>query len=73
MTRYRIKYTEIKPGGHHERQDDMIMGTLATVRDYIDAHQVYAIDPVVIIEQSGKSDGYGREVPASEWDVIEED
>ena len=72
MARYRIDFTEIKPGGHHDRQSDMVIGTLATVRQYLDRHQVYALDPIVVTEQ-GPSDGPGRVVPASEWDIIDED
>jgi len=50
----------------------MIVGDLTTVRQYLDLTPVYALDSIVVTEQ-GPSDGPGRVVPASEWDVIDED
>jgi hypothetical protein len=71
MTRYRVEYTEVKPGNYHDLQCDMIDGDLTTVRDYFDARHISAVAPILVIEQT-KSDGYGRVVPASEWDVMED-
>ena len=70
MTRYRIQYTKMKPGGTLEKQDDLIHGTLEDVRMYIDTSHVHGRSPITITECT-KSDGYGRVVPASEWDVYE--
>ena len=71
MARYRIQYTEVLPGGYHSRQDDLISGDLQSVRDYLDARRIYGRDPIVITEHT-QSDGNGRIVPASEWDVCED-
>lgn len=73
MTSYRVEYTEIKPGGHRTRQCDRIVGTVQDVRDYLNSGRihVYGLDPIVITEHT-KSDGIGRDVPASEWDVYED-
>lgn len=71
MTSYRVQYTEIKPGGSHARQDENVRGTLADVRDLIDSHHVFGLDPIVITEFT-TSDSCGRVVPASEWDVIDD-
>jgi hypothetical protein len=68
MTSYRIEYTEHKPGGYLERQCDRVVGDLETVRTYLDNQDVWAADPIVITEYT-QSDGRGRIVPASEWDV----
>lgn len=74
MTRYRIQYTEVVPGGSHYRQDDIVhageRGVLS-VLDYLDQRSVWAADPIVVIEHT-QSDGFGRIVPASEWDVCED-
>ncbi len=70
MTRYRVQYTEMKPGGTLERQDDMVHGDLEALRNYFDQCVIWAASPIVVIEQ-GPSDGNGRIVPASEWDVCE--
>ena len=69
-SKYRVQYTEMIPGGARYRQDDMVYGDLESVRNYFDARDVWAADPMVVIEQ-GPSDGFGRVVPASEWDVCE--
>lgn len=71
MTSYRVQYTEVKPGGHHARQDVRVVGTLDNVRAEIDGHRVYAQDSIVVTEHT-QSDGTGRDVPASEWDVYED-
>ena len=68
MASYRVQWTEMKPGGHRERQDDLVRGDLEDVRNYFDSHSVYGRDPIVVIEHT-ESDGRGRVVPASEWDV----
>jgi hypothetical protein len=68
--RYRVQYTEMIPGGARYHQDDLVRGTLADVRDYLDARHIWAADPIVIIEHT-QSDSPGRIVPASEWDVCE--
>jgi hypothetical protein len=74
MTRYRIQYTEVVPGETHYRQDDIVYpgdrGVLS-ILDYLDKRSVWAADPIVVIEHT-QSDGNGRIVPASEWDVCEE-
>ena len=67
---YRIDYTEIKPGGTHVRQSDVVRGGLEDVRNYLDARRVAGLDPIVITEHT-KSDGDGRIVPASEWDAAD--
>ncbi len=71
MMKYRVQYTEMKPGGTLDRQDDMVHGDLEAVRCYFDRQRIWAADPIVVIEQ-GASDGPGRIVPASEWDVLYE-
>lgn len=68
MTKFRLQYTQVKPGGHHVRQDDLIWGTLEDVRTYFDARRIWGADPIVVIEQI-LSDHPGRVVPASEWDI----
>lgn len=67
---YRVQYTEIKPGGSHARQDVSVRGTLDDVRAEIDGHHVYGRDPIVVTEHT-QSDGRGRIVPASEWDIAD--
>lgn len=70
MTRYRVQYTSVKPGGAREREDDMVHGDLESVRCYFDRQSIWAADPIVVIEQVA-SDGPGRVVPVTEWDVCE--
>jgi hypothetical protein len=74
MTKFRVQYTSVKPGGAREREDDIVYagdrGVLA-VGDYLDQHNVWAADPIVVTEHT-QSDGIGRIVPASEWDVCED-
>lgn len=65
---YRVEYTEVKPGGHLDRQNDLVRGTLSDVRDYIDSRRVHGADPIVVAEFT-ESDSVGRLVPASEWDI----
>lgn len=71
MTRYRVQYTEMIPGGARYRQDDMVHGDLEAVRTYFDQRAILAADSIVVIEQIA-SDGPGRIVPAGEWDVLGE-
>lgn len=68
--RYRVQYTEMMPGGSRYRQDDLVIGDLEAVRDYLDARSIWSYSPIVITEHT-QSDGIGRIVPASEWDVCE--
>lgn len=68
MTSYRVEYTEIKPGGAHDRQCDIVRGSLEDVRTYFDERDIWAADPITVIEHT-QSDGNGRTVPASEWDI----
>lgn len=73
MTRYRIDYTEMTPGRpeNYTKQSTIVHGNdLGCVRDYLDSQYVYAREPITVIEQV-QSDGPGRVVPASEWDVDE--
>jgi hypothetical protein len=70
MTSYRVEYTEVKPGGHRDRQCDIVRGDLEAVRAYFDDCDIWAADPIVVVEHT-QSDGSGRVVPASEWDVCE--
>jgi hypothetical protein len=72
MTSYRVEYTEMKPGGARDRQCDIVRGSLDDVRAYFDARSIYGLDPIVVVEHT-QSDGNGRVVPASEWDVYEEE
>lgn len=74
MTRngYRIDWTRFVPGGAHSRECSAVRGDLQTVRDYLDSQSVLAADPIIVTEHT-QSDGQGRIVPASEWDVIPED
>jgi hypothetical protein len=68
MTSYRVEYTSMKPGGARERECDLVRGDLEAVRAYFDAQDIWAADPILVIEHT-QSDGAGRVVPASEWDV----
>ncbi len=68
MASYVVKYTEMKPGGHLERQCDRVRGDLESVREYFDNTTVFARDPITVIEFT-ESDGIGRVVPSSEWDI----
>jgi hypothetical protein len=68
MTSYRVEYTSMKPGGARERECDLVRGTLDDVRTYFDAQDIWAADPIVVVEHA-QSDGHGRIVPASEWDI----
>ena len=68
--KYRVQYTEMIPGGARYKQDDLVMGDLQTVRDYLDTRSIWSYDPITITEHT-QSDGIGRIVPASEWDVCE--
>lgn len=68
MTTHRVQYTEVKPGGSHAYQDESVRGDLEAVRVLLDAHRVYALDPIVVTEYL-TSDSAGRVVPAAEWDV----
>jgi hypothetical protein len=73
MTRYRIDYTEMTPGRpeNYTKQSTIVHGEdVRCVMDYLDTQLVYGRDPIVVIEQT-QSDGPGRIVPASEWDVCE--
>lgn len=63
-----VQYTEVKPGGTHVPQNDLVVGGLDDVRAYIDTRRVWAADPITVTE-AAESDGIGRAVPASEWDV----
>lgn len=69
MTSYRVEYTEMKPGGYRDRQCDIVRGGLEDVRVYFDERDIWAADPIVVVEHT-QSDGLGRVVPASEWDVV---
>lgn len=68
MTTHRVQYTEVKPGGSHARQDENVRGDLGAVHALLDAHHVYALDPIVVTEYL-TSDSVGRVVPSAEWDV----
>lgn len=68
MTSYRVEYTGVKPGGARDRQCDIVRGDLEDVRNYFDERHIWAADPIVVVEHT-QSDGNGRIVPASEWDV----
>jgi hypothetical protein len=68
---YRIDWTRFVPGGAHERESSAIRGDLQSVRNFLDNQDVYGREPIVVTEHT-KSDGFGRVVPASEWDVCEE-
>lgn len=68
MASYRVEYTSMKPGGARERECDLVRGTLDDVRDYFDECDIWAADPIVVVEHT-ESDGNGRIVPASEWDI----
>lgn len=73
MTRYRVKYTEVVPGGTHYHQDTIVYPGergILSINDYLDQFNIWAADPIVVIEHT-QSDGNGRVVPASEWDVCE--
>lgn len=72
MASYRVQYTEVVPGDHHYRQDESVRGTLADVRAYLDTRTVWAADPIIVTEHL-QSDSAGRIVPASEWDVMDDD
>ncbi len=66
--RYRVQYTEVKPGGSHARQDRGGLRSLDDVRALLDSLRVYGRDPIVVTEYAS-SDAAGRVVPASEWDI----
>ena len=68
MTSYRVQYTEIKPGGHLTDQDERVVGTLDDVRDLPDYRPVAGHIAPMVTEYT-ESDGIGRPVPASEWDI----
>jgi hypothetical protein len=65
---YRIEWTRFVPGGYHSRECSSIRGDLESVRNFLDSQDIYAKDPIVVVEHT-KSDGFGRIVPAEEWDV----
>ena len=65
---YRIEWTRFVPGGAHSRECSAIRGDLESVRNFLDSQDVLAADPIVVVEHV-TSDGNGRAVPASEWDV----
>lgn len=67
---YRIEWTRLVPGGAHERECSAVRGSLEDVRNYLDSQDVLASDPIVVVEHT-QSDGMGRIVPQSEWDVCE--
>lgn len=70
MTRYRVQYTQIKPGGHLDRQDELLTcNTLADVADYISS--LATTGEPTIWEQSGQSDGTPRLVTAAEFAAAE--
>lgn len=69
MTQYRIDWTRWVPGGHHTRESSLVCGGLEDVRNFLDAQLVFG-DPIVVTEHT-RSDGMGRIVPDSEWDVCE--
>jgi len=74
MTKFRIQYTSVKPGGAREREDDLIYAGdrgILSINDYLDGRDVWAADPIVVIEHT-QSDSRGRVVPASEWDTCED-
>lgn len=70
-TKYTVQYTEMVPGGELYRQSDIVHGDLEAVRCYFDRQSIWAADPIVVTEHT-QSDGLGRVVPASEWDICEE-
>jgi hypothetical protein len=67
---YRIEWTRFVPGGAHSRECSAIRGDLGSVRDFLDSQMVYGREPIVVVEHT-QSDGQGRVVPASEWDICE--
>jgi hypothetical protein len=72
--KYTIEYTEMIPGGDLYRQCDIVHAGdrgIAAVGDYLDKRDVWGKDPIVVTEHT-QSDGIGRIVPASEWDVCED-
>jgi hypothetical protein len=69
--RYGVRYTEVKPGGSHARQD-AVCRSLEEVRALLDSRRVYAGDPIEVVEYLA-SDSTGRVVPASEWDIVTEE
>jgi hypothetical protein len=75
MTRYRVQYTEVVPGGAHYRQDDIVYPGdrgIFSINDYLDQRHIWAADPIVVTEHT-QSDGIGRIVPAGEWDICEDE
>lgn len=73
MNGYRIDWTRFVPGGNHERESSAIRGAdLSAVRDFLDSQDVYARGEPIVVTEHTESDGIGRVVPASEWDICEE-
>lgn len=70
---YRIEWTRYVPGGDHSRECSSVRGDMQTVRDYLDAQCVWGRGEPIIITEHTQSDGVGRIVPASEWDIDPED
>jgi hypothetical protein len=66
---YRIDWTRFVPGGAHSRECCSVRGDLQTVRDYLDAQDVYGREPIVVTEYTQSDQQYGRIVPAGEWDI----
>lgn len=57
---YRVRYIEIKPGGHRDWQDEAVRGTLEDVRNHLARYNV-EMDTVSITEYT-QSDSTGRPV-----------
>ncbi len=68
---YRIEWTQFVPGGDHSRECSAIRGDLESVREFLDSQDILAKDPIVVVEHT-ESDGTGRIVPTSEWDICED-
>ena len=68
---YRIDWTRMVPGGVHERESSFVRGDLETVRNFLDSQDVWGRGEPIVITEHITSDGFGRVVPASEWDICE--
>lgn len=58
MTTYRVEYTQIKPGGHADRQCDLVRGNRSDVVIYLGKVRGLVAGSVAVTEHT-KSDGDG--------------
>jgi len=70
MAQYRVDWTRMVPGGAHSRESSLVYGGLENVRDFLDKQEVWSRGLPIVVTEHTQSDGNGRVVPASEWDVI---